>query len=380
MSRLLAIVVAAVVVVACAVGTASTTEAPPTSTAATTTSTSTSTTTTAPTTTTTLEMRVAGADDELARLVRSLYEGAGPGTPASARTDVDRLDELVRVAVVTSGDDVTLAIGDPDWRIVGGWWPSMGGQVSLGSFPKSILVIGSDARPGHDPLRQQADSLHFVGITEEGTATILGIPRDAWLPVPDRGNMKITSSLLKGGPELTMRALSDASGIEFDGYLLTGFEGFTSLIEVLGGLDIDVPVAMADKWSKAYLDAGPQVLSPSDALAFVRTRKTISGGDFTRKHHGGLALIAAASMVQAMGPGAIPGLLESASGLYWTDLDFEETLLLVGAIVWSDVANATNVVAEGTVDMVGDGASVVRLADSAYVLFEDMRDGDLDGR
>lgn len=375
MRRFLGLVVAMTLIAAACTSGDETETATPTLSPSTT---STSTTTTAPTTTTTLEIQVDGADEDLAELVRGLYETSRPDSPESAQTTVGSYDEVTQVAVVTADDDVTLAVADPDWRIVGGWWPSMGSEVDLGSFPKLMLVIGSDARPGHDPLAQQADSLHFVGITAAGEATVVGVPRDSWLPVPEQGNMKITSSLLRGGPDLTMQALSDASGIEFDGYLITGFEGFLGLIEVLGGLDIDVPIDLADRWSKAYLDAGQQILSPADALAFARTRKTISGGDFTRKYHGGLALVAAATMVKSMGPGAIPALLETSSGLYWTDLTAEETLQLIAAIVWADVADATVVVAEGYVDTTSGGASIVRLADSAYVLFEDMQDGELD--
>ena len=135
---------------------------------------------------------------------------------------------------------------------------------------------------------------------------------------------------------------------------------------------------MADRWAQAYLDAGPQTLSPEDALAFTRVRKTIEGGDFTRKKHGGMALIAAATMVQGMGVGALPGTMDMASGLYSTDLSAEEALLLAAAIIRADLANASNVVAPGSVDTTSGGASIVRLHDEAYVLFEDLADGKLD--
>jgi hypothetical protein len=79
-----------------------------------------------------------------------------------------------------------------------------------------------------------------------------------------------------------------------------------------------------------------------------------------------------------MGPEAIPGLLEVSSGLYWTDLSAEEALLLAAAIVRADLSRATNVVAEGSVSTTSGGASIVRLADSAFVLFEDMHDGVLE--
>lgn len=367
----------ALVVAACS------SQAGSTTTSMSTTTTSSSTTTVPSTTTTTLApLEVKGLENDpgLKALVRDFYESNGrtKESPVYVQVSTGQVDEETRVAVAEGDDDVTLAVADPEWRIVGGWWPSLGEEPSLGAFPKIVAVIGSDARPGHDPLRSQADSIHFLGLDEAGTVSVLGLPRDSWLPVPGRGRMKITTSLLKGGPELTMEALGDATALDFDGYVLTGFEGFKGLIEVLGGLDIDVPLDLNDRWAKAYIDAGRQILSPSDALAFARVRKTIKGGDFTRQKHGGLALIAAAMTVQAMGVGSVPDLMEQAGEMYWTDLSVEDVLLLTATFVRADLGNATNVVAEGYVDTTSGGASIVRLRDSAYELFEDMADGHLD--
>lgn len=326
-------------------------------------------------------MEVLGATGvpELEQLVHSFYASPhSSSVPLTATVSIAAFDESSRIAVVEAEDDVTFAVADPTWRVVGGWWPSLGMEPSLGTFPKIVAVVGSDARPGHDPLGAQADSIHFVGFDEAGAVSVLGLPRDSWVPVPGIGNTKATNSLLKGGPELMMETFTDLTGLEFDGYLLTGFEGFTGLIEVLGGLDIDVPLDLNDRWAKAYIDAGRQILSPDDALAFARVRKTISGGDFTRKKHGGLALMAAAAMVQAGGPGGVTDLLGQAEELYSTDLSAEEVLLLIGAILQADIVTANNVVAPGYVDTTSGGASIVRLRDEAYELFEDLRDGRID--
>ena len=57
--------------------------------------------------------------------------------------------------------------------------------------------------------------------------------------------------------------------------------------------------------------------------------------------------MAAASMVQAMGPSVIPDLIERSWDMYSTDLTPEELLTLAAAIIRVDPAKTTNVVAAG---------------------------------
>ncbi|MGA7098569.1 MAG: LCP family protein [Acidimicrobiia bacterium] len=357
------------------------------------------TTTTAPTTTTTTPLPMVsgdGVDSALASTIQALYglptgstppvapasviagfQGAtGATLPESAIGHVGQFETSYRVAVVEAGDDVTLAVADPTWRIVGGWWPSVGIEAFLGAFPKRVAVIGSDARPGEDPEISRADSIHFVNLAEDGSVAVVGVPRDSWVPIPGVGKSKINSSLSRGGPDLMMQTFADLTGVDLGGYLLTGFAGFQDMIGVLGGLEIDVPTSLSDKAAKAYIDAGQQVLQAADALAFARVRKTLPNGDFGRSKNGGLALIAAASMLGAMGPGAIPGLIQGAVGDYSTDMTGEEMLLLAAAITRFDPEATDNVVASGSAGTAGN-ASVVFLHDSAYQTFADMADGKL---
>ena len=60
----------------------------------------------------------------------------------------------------------------------------------------------------------------------------------------------------------------------------------------IGGVDVEVPFAMAEPKSDAFLSAGLQTLFGTDALAFSRNR-TIPGGDFTRSFHHGLVVLGA---------------------------------------------------------------------------------------
>jgi LCP family protein required for cell wall assembly len=364
-----------------------TTQAPATST----------TTTTIPTTTTSV-LAVAGAesDAELTALVRALYalpEGGGAiaapqplidgftnaATPTTPRAATASIGEVggARVAVIEADSDVTLAVADPTWRVVGGWWPSHQVATLLGEFPKTVAVVGSDARPDEDRNTARADSIHFVTLAGDATAAVVGVPRDSWVPIPDHGNSKLNAALNFGGPELMMATFAELTGAEFDGYLLTGFAGFQDMIDVLGGLEIDVPESLNDRSAKASIEAGLQVLDAADALAFARVRKALADGDFGRQANGGLALMAAASMLKEMGPKAIPDLMTRSWDMYSTDMTPEELLTLAAAVTLVDLEKTGNVVASGSAGSAGR-ASVVYLNDGAYQTFEDMVDGHLD--
>lgn len=363
----------------------------------TTSSTTTTTTTIATTTTTVLAVDGEGVDPQLAALIRALYDlpqaglsiaapqsvidgftvAIAPTTPASAVATVGAVGDAGRVAVVTAGDDITLAVADPTWRVVGGWWPSHQVAPVLGEFPKTVAVVGSDARPNEDREATRADSIHFVVLAQDGASAVVGLPRDSWVPIDGGGTSKVNASLYFGGPEGMMRTFTDLTGAEFDGYLLTGFAGFQSMIEVLGGLEIDVPRALQDRSAKASIAAGMQLLGAADALAFSRVRKALPDGDFGRQLNGGLALMAAVGMLKTLGPSAIPGLIDQSWDLYSTDMAPEELLTLAAAITLVDLERTTNVVAAGAAGSAGR-ASVVFLKDAAYTTFEDMQDGHLE--
>ncbi len=357
--------------------------------------TSTTTTTTIPTTTTTLlQVEGEGVDADLIALVRALYllpageesiaapptvidgfrAATNPTIPSVASASVGAIPDGTRLAVVQAGEDITLAIGDPDWRVVGGWWPSHQVSAQLGEFPRTVAVVGSDARPDEDRETARSDSIHFVTLDGEGSAAIVGLPRDSWVAIPGRGSTKVNAALSIGGPELMMETFAELTGAEFDGYLLTGFAGFQGMIDVLGGLEIDVPRALNDRSAKASIAAGLQILAARDALAFTRVRKDLPDGDFGRQANGGLALIAAAGMVKTMGVTAIPDLVKRSWDMYSTDMTAEELLTLAAAITRVEPDQVSNVVAAGSPGMAGR-ASVVFLADSASQTFQDMLDG-----
>ncbi len=353
------------------------------------------TTTTQPTTTTTAPFVVEGAGAELTALVDAFYAYVTAESDAPPMMAAEVLSSIVPtpgvspatasatgavfkgqgVAVVTAGNDLTLAVDDGSgWRIVGGEWPDYGIAPFYGVGPRMIAAVGSDARTGEPADQTRADSIHFVTLDGSGGGAVVGLPRDSYVPIPGHGTQKITGSLALGGPTLMMETFRGLTGLPLEGYVLTGFNGFAGLIDVLGGVEVEVPFPINDSAAKASLGAGLQVLSGLDALAFARARKTVPGGDFGRSQHQGDMLVAAAVMVRSFGPQAVPGLLQSAEPYLVTDLSPEQLLTFSVLAIKANLEEIPNFVAAGTPGSAG-AASVVYLSDSAYATFADLQDG-----
>lgn len=280
------------------------------------------------------------------------------------------------VAVVTVGTDVTLAVG-PRWKVVGGWWPSLGvDEPSLGAGPRWVLAIGSDARRGQDLTRTRADTLQVVGLDGTGGGGVMGMARDLWVPLSTGGTGKINSAMVAGGPEAQVATVRKVTGLPIEGYVVIGFDGFTKVIDEQGGVPIVVPERVDASHAKLVIEAGPQVLSGREALAYARERKTLPDGDFGRSRHQGEILLAVAIKARLLGPGAIPGAMTSVSKYAKTDLTAEQMLTFTAGFYQLDPARVGRGVAKGPISTVAR-QSVVLVGTEARRLFASFKDGNL---
>jgi LCP family protein required for cell wall assembly len=250
--------------------------------------------------------------------------------------------------------------------------------------PLLILAIGSDARPDQAVARARADSLHLIGVNPRyGRASILGIPRDSYVPIPGVGTRKINEALFYGGPELTVRTVEQLSGARIDAYLLTGFEDFRHVVRAVGGVDVRIPYAMSDSYSGAHFRPGPERLTGPKALALARNRHDAPGGDFGRSLNQGLILLSALREFREdlqRDPVALLRWIVAAMRYVETDLELPEMVNLLLAATSIDPSRVKNQVVSGSGGSAG-GASVVFLGSSARAMFRDVaRDGLLDGR
>ena len=338
---------------------------------------------------------VTGAPAPLAKLVTTVYAGgdlsgsSSPSAAAALKGRTARSGGVVAkaavgswlgtpVAVVTAGDDVTLAVG-PTWRVVGGWWPSLGvPKPSLGpSGPRWVLAIGSDARKGQPLDRTRADVLQVLGVDGKGGGGIMGMARDLWVPLSTGGKGKINSAMVFGGPQAQVRTVHNVTGLPIQGYVLVGFSGFRKVVDEQGGIPIVIPETVVASHAKnLVVKAGPQTLSGAEALAYARERKTLPDGDFGRSRHQGEVILAAAIKAKLAGPIAIPSALTSFSKVGRSNLTAEQILTFTAGLHTLNPLRVGRGVAQGAFGWAGS-QSIVVLGKQARALFADFRDGSL---
>lgn len=371
----------------------------------TTTSTTTTTTTTTPTTTTTLPpvATIDGGGEPLHNYISGYYAYATgrlnrepPRVPgallpeAGLYPDLPTVDGRVtvaeyrgaRIAVFKSGKDVLgLVRNEQGWRIVAGRAPSIGVRAWYTNDPILLAVVGSDARPDEVATETRADSIHLLGLDGKGGAALVGIPRDSWVSIPGYGTSKINASLWAGGPDMMMAAFEELSGLELDGYVLTGFDGFEHLVDdALSPFEFDVPFTFSDRSAKADFEEGAQVVGGRAALSFVRARKAFLTGDFQRQLNGGIFLVGALTAAKLRGPLAFPEIIAGTESWLETDLSPAQMLRFALAANAVKLTEIENVVLQGSTATTSGGASIVVLNESAAAeVFADLADGKLGG-
>ncbi|MGH9155762.1 MAG: LCP family protein [Acidimicrobiales bacterium] len=253
-------------------------------------------------------------------------------------------------------------------------------EVTEGHFlpipgkPVFMLALGSDGRSGLEG--QRSDAIHLIGVNPGAAAgTILNFPRDTYIDIPGRGRDKINAALQLGGPDLVAATVTRLTGIRIDFVLITHFDGLMSMVDELGGLDIDIPIRMADRNSGAFFEAGPSHLGGRQALAFSRNRH-IPGGDFMRTQNQGLLILSALTQLQAQTTSPADNLRQLAVLGRHTDVNgvgLAELYRLGRMALALNPANIANVTMPGVIGQAG-AASVVFPAPGAGSLFADMRD------
>lgn len=154
--------------------------------------------------------------------------------------------------------------------------------------PINILLIGVDRRDGDTNTLNDVNILVHVD-PQRRFASMLSIPRDTRVYIPDYGSDRINAafnvgqnahSTEGGGPVWVKRTVEQFLGVRVHYYALVNFRGFERIVDFLGGITVDVSTPLVDNeyptenygYTRVYIPAGLQHMDGSTALKYARSR------------------------------------------------------------------------------------------------------------
>lgn len=211
-------------------------------------------------------------------------------------------------------------------------WEGEAEVITSGENIINILLIGQDKR-GDQSRRQRSDAMILCTFNKSAkTITMTSFMRDMYVKIPGYGASKINHSYTLGGMKLLDQTLLENFGVQVDGNVEVDFNGFMEVIDLLGGVEIELTQEEAtflnrngnwdveeeepdEDWN---LTAGVNTLSGSQALAYSRIRYI--GMDFERTQRQRNVLTALFGKVKDMSLLELNGLLDKVLPLVTTDL------------------------------------------------------------
>jgi LCP family protein required for cell wall assembly len=172
-----------------------------------------------------------------------------------------------------------------------------------GSRGVNYLIVGSDSGDGLTDAQLREVGANRVGRAGTRTDTIIlvhlppggrqarfiSIPRDSYVAIPGHGHNKINSAFgygeherKGGGPATLLATVQQATGLRIDHYVQVSLLGFYTITNAVGGVDVCLIHPVKEWHANIDLPAGRQTLHGKDALAFVRQRYGLPGGDLGR--------------------------------------------------------------------------------------------------
>lgn len=215
--------------------------------------------------------------------------------------------------------------------------------------------------------RSDVNILATVNV-KTGQVLLVSTPRDYYVPlsisngVPD----KLTHAGIYG-IQVSKDTLGMLYGIDIDYYFRVNFDGFTDIIDALGGITVDSEYAFSN--AGYTFQQGENNLDAEAALVFARTRYAFASGD---RQRGKNQMAVIKGVIQKMVSPALlknyKAILDGMTGSFETNMPYET----IAQLVQNQLTTGTswNVVTY-SVDGTGDSQIPYSMSAYAYVMIPD---------
>ena len=215
--------------------------------------------------------------------------------------------------------------------------------ISAPTQPFTVLLLGSDDDAKFVPERLNTQSMILVRVDPNTKqATMLSIPRDLWVQIPNQGWGKISWAYQEGGTQGAIAAVESNFQVHVDDYVWIGLNGLVRLVDKLGGVNLQVTNPVMDNYYPADLNTtdpygyyrvavlpGATHMDGVHALQYVRSRHGDARGDFARSERQQQLLLALKAEAAHLNAADLPSLASAFNGEIKTSIGLDKARALI---------------------------------------------------
>lgn len=194
----------------------------------------------------------------------------------------------------------------------------------------NILLIGVDAR--ESDVSSRSDTMMLLTIdNKNGQIKLTSFLRDSYVKIAGRKKEKLNAAYFRGGIQGLVDTLELNFKVEIPYYMLVDFEIFTTVVDMLGGIEVEVTEKESayskktptDRGGYLPLEAGENIhLNGTEALWYSRMRYLDS--DFMRTQRQRKVITAIVEKAKLQKPQALLELAETIIPLIKTNITADE--------------------------------------------------------
>lgn len=195
----------------------------------------------------------------------------------------------------------------------------------------NILVLGSDTNVDKS-LKDWQGRSDFIAVlsfdTSNNSLSVLSIPRDTMVEIKNKPSQRINAANALGGYKLAKDSVKNLLDLNLDNVIVFSMKGAEELVNVLGGITIDVPKKMSyhDNSADLHIEINPglQKMNGKELMSFLRYRSD-EMGDIGRINRQQIFFQAALRKVAERETFfKMPELINKANEVFLTDMSFQE--------------------------------------------------------
>ncbi len=166
-------------------------------------------------------------------------------------------------------------------------WPEIVDPLDGGNVT-NILLIGQDRREGES--RARSDSMIIASINNDTKeVSLISLMRDTYVQIPGYSDNRLNAAYAFGGMELLDETILLNFGVEIDANVEVDFDAFVSVIDAVGGVDVNISETEARYLNNSFIAANGRsklssgIIHMDGELALFYSRiRSLEGSDFAR--------------------------------------------------------------------------------------------------